>query len=74
MIYVTIYWETPLNGDDISMYTIREMNRSDIASIRKIAVVTWKNTFSVIIPEEIQAKVLNDAYSDGEMDKRLTLL
>ncbi|MEK4747353.1 hypothetical protein NST77_07335 [Niallia sp. FSL W8-0177] len=56
------------------MFTIREMNRSDIASIRKIAVVTWKNTFSVIIPEEIQAKVLNDAYSDGEMDKRLTLL
>ncbi|AYV66292.1 hypothetical protein C2I06_05080 [Niallia circulans] len=53
------------------MFTIREMNRSDIASIRKIAVVTWKNTYSEIILEEIQAKVLNDAYSDVEMEKRL---
>ncbi|MDR4315297.1 GCN5-related N-acetyltransferase [Niallia circulans] len=53
------------------MITVRDMNRSDIDSIREIAAVTWKKTYSEIIPEEIQAKVLNDAYSDGEMDKRL---
>ena len=56
------------------MITVRDMNRLDIDSIREIAAVTWKKTYSEIIPEEIQAKVLNDAYSDGEMDKRLTLL
>ncbi|MCM2980081.1 GNAT family N-acetyltransferase [Niallia circulans] len=53
------------------MITVRDMNRSDVDSIREIAAVTWKNTYSEIIPKEIQAKVLNDAYSDGEMDKRL---
>ncbi|PAE13933.1 hypothetical protein CHI02_02190 [Niallia circulans] len=53
------------------MITVRDMNRSDVDSIREIAAVTWKKTYSEIIPEEIQAKVLNDAYSDGEMDKRL---
>lgn len=53
------------------MVIIREMKKSDIDSIRKIAALTWKHTYSEIIPEAIQSKVLNDAYSNEEMDNRL---
>lgn len=53
------------------MVIIREMKKSDIDSIRKIAAFTWKHTYSEIIPEAIQSKVLNDAYSNEEMDNRL---
>ncbi|MCB5238575.1 GNAT family N-acetyltransferase [Niallia circulans] len=52
------------------MIIIRKMKKSDINSVRKIAAVTWKNTYSEFIPEVIQEKVLNDAYSDEEMNKR----
>ncbi|AWE07634.1 hypothetical protein DCE79_09670 [Lysinibacillus sp. 2017] len=49
---------------------IRDMNLSDIEKIRAIAIETWKDTYSSFIPEVIQNKVLQDAYSDEEMDNR----
>ena len=49
---------------------IREMNFSDAESVRRIAADTWRDTYTVFIPEEIQDKVLNDAYSNEEMERR----
>ncbi|QFF99356.1 N-acetyltransferase [Psychrobacillus glaciei] len=49
---------------------IREMQLSDIESIRAIAAHTWKDTYSKFIPKDIQEKVLKDAYSMGTMDNR----
>ena len=49
---------------------IREMNLSDIERVRGIAVATWRDTYSEFIPEEIQDKVLQDAYSNAEMNNR----
>ncbi|WP_129692449.1 GNAT family N-acetyltransferase [Gottfriedia acidiceleris] len=49
---------------------IREMICSDIKSVRLIASDTWRVTYSTFIPEEIQAQVLKDAYSNEEMDHR----
>ncbi|WP_186673882.1 GNAT family N-acetyltransferase [Sporosarcina sp. BP05] len=49
---------------------IREMNLSDIERVRGIAVATWRDTYSDFIPEEIQDKVLQDAYSNVEMNNR----
>ncbi|NHM33882.1 GNAT family N-acetyltransferase [Neobacillus terrae] len=49
---------------------IREMSQSDIESVREIAAATWRDTYSTFIPEEIQDKVLKDAYSNDEMDNR----
>lgn len=49
---------------------IREMNLSDIERVRAIAVATWRDTYSRFIPDEIQEKVLQDAYSNVEMNNR----
>ncbi|MEI4771558.1 GNAT family N-acetyltransferase [Psychrobacillus sp. FJAT-51614] len=49
---------------------IREMNFSDIDRVRDIAIAAWRDTYSSFIPEEIQDKVLKDAYSNEEMDNR----
>lgn len=49
---------------------IREMNLSDIERVRGVAVATWRDTYSEFIPEEIQDKVLQDAYSNAEMNNR----
>lgn len=42
------------------------------ALIRTIAVATWRDTYSGFIPEEIQDKVLKDAYSIDVMNNRIT--
>lgn len=49
---------------------IREMYLSDIERVRAIAVATWRDTYSSFIPKEIQDKVLQDAYSNVEMNNR----
>jgi len=49
---------------------IREMNLSDIESVRTIAFDTWRDTYSSFIPFDIQDKVLKDAYSEEEMNNR----
>lgn len=51
---------------------IREMTEFDTEYIRKVAALTWKDTYSSFIPKEIQEKVLNEAYSNEEMNNRLT--
>ena len=49
---------------------IREMNSSDVESVRIIAADTWRDTYTSFIPEDIQDKVLKDAYSDAEIENR----
>ncbi len=49
---------------------IRDMNKEDIGRVRAIAKDTWRDTYSSFIPEEIQDKVLAEAYSQGEMSNR----
>lgn len=49
---------------------IREMTYSDIQQVREIAFATWRDTYSSFIPTEIQDKVLEDAYSDEQMNNR----
>ena len=49
---------------------IREMQRSDVERVRAIAHSTWRDTYEKFIPEDIQDKVLKQAYSDEEMDNR----
>ena len=49
---------------------IREMNLSDVESVKNIAAHTWKDTYSTFIPNEIQERVLKDAYSVETMNKR----
>lgn len=57
-----------LEGD--KEMVIREMHFSDIESVRAIAAHTWRDTYSTFIPEEIQDRVLNEAYSADAMDNR----
>ena len=52
------------------MMFIREMDRSDIERVRVIAFDTWRDTYSKFIPEDIQDRVLKDAYSNEKMDNR----
>jgi len=49
---------------------IREMNHLDIGIVRDIAALTWKDTYSNFIPENIQDRVIKEAYSDETMGKR----
>ena len=49
---------------------IRHMNSTDIEMVRLIAKDTWRATYSSFIPEEIQDKVLAEAYSFDEMANR----
>lgn len=46
------------------------MNKIDVEQVREIAIATWKDTYSEFIQLDIQEKVLNDAYSDDEMENR----
>ena len=50
---------------------IREMNRSDIEGVRKVAIHTWRDTYSSFIPSDIQKKTLKEAYSTETMVNRL---
>jgi len=49
---------------------IRDMNLSDVEQVKIIAADTWRDTYTSFIPEEIQDKVLKDAYSNEQMEKR----
>ena len=49
---------------------IREMIPKDLEQVQKIALATWRNTYSSFIPLQIQDKVLKDAYSENEMNNR----
>jgi ribosomal protein S18 acetylase RimI-like enzyme len=51
---------------------IREMTKFDIDNVRNIASLAWKDTYCSFIPFEIQEKVLEEAYSNDEMDKRFS--
>ncbi|MFS0785412.1 GNAT family N-acetyltransferase [Shouchella sp. 1P09AA] len=55
------------------MIHIRDMNKSDINKIRALATKTWKATYTPQIPDDIQKKVIRDAYSTQEMNRRFRL-
>lgn len=50
---------------------IRKAGVKDIKAIQDIAYVTWHHTYSGLIPESIQDKFLEQAYSEEFMAKRL---
>ncbi|HAQ08248.1 MAG TPA: GNAT family N-acetyltransferase [Bacillus bacterium] len=49
---------------------IREMDTSDIETVRLIAADTWRDTYSSVIPADIQEKILAEAYSEELMEHR----
>ncbi|RQW22812.1 GNAT family N-acetyltransferase [Bacillus sp. C1-1] len=49
---------------------IRDMKKRDIHAIRALATKTWKATYTPQIPDDIQKKVIQDAYSSHEMNRR----
>lgn len=50
---------------------IRSMTHDDIRQVQKIAQISWQHTYNGIIPEEVQLKFLNMAYSDAMLQKRM---
>ncbi|WP_459501122.1 N-acetyltransferase family protein [Bacillus sp. C1] len=52
-------------------YVVREMDARDIAAVQKVAKMAWHDTYKGIIPEEVQATFLQQAYSDEMMKRRL---
>ncbi|MGD6960508.1 GNAT family N-acetyltransferase [Rossellomorea aquimaris] len=48
------------------------MTELDIENIRNVATLAWRDTYSSFIPKKIQEKVLIEAYSEEEMNNRLT--
>lgn len=50
---------------------IRKANVKDINEIQKIAKITWHDTYKELIPEEIQNKFLEMAYSYKSMIERV---
>ncbi|MFD1203646.1 MULTISPECIES: GNAT family N-acetyltransferase [Sporosarcina] len=50
---------------------IRPMTVGDIRHIQQIAHVTWNDTYSGIIPKDIQTAFINRSYSDAMMMKRM---
>lgn len=49
---------------------IRDLKRKDINNIKELAYVVWEDTYSSIIPLEIQNKTILEAYSEESMNKR----
>ncbi|MFI8687212.1 GNAT family N-acetyltransferase [Rossellomorea sp. NPDC077527] len=49
---------------------IREMSTYDVDKVKELATITWKATYSLLIPLEIQRKTLNEAYSKEVMEER----
>lgn len=50
---------------------IREMIKEDIAAVQHIARATWKDTYTEILPEPVQQKFLDSAYSAPMLLKRM---
>ncbi|MFS0752360.1 GNAT family N-acetyltransferase [Oceanobacillus sp. 1P07AA] len=50
---------------------IRPMKRKDITNVQDIAKTSWHDTYNGIIPEKIQNRFLEGAYSEKNMKYRL---
>lgn len=50
---------------------IRKAEMKDIQAIQKIAKISWNQTYKNLIPEPIQNRFLEKAYSDDYMEKRI---
>ncbi|UTR10674.1 GNAT family N-acetyltransferase [Evansella sp. LMS18] len=51
--------------------TIRKAVPKDIPSIRKVAQISWNNTYEGLIPHDIQNEFIKRAYSDESMSNRI---
>lgn len=54
------------------MVLIRKAKSEDLGEIQKIAKISWNDTYKGLIPEEIQSRFLEEAYSDERMPVRLS--
>ncbi|MCM3758827.1 GNAT family N-acetyltransferase [Sporosarcina aquimarina] len=50
---------------------IRQMIEEDIAAVQHIARATWKDTYKELLPEFVQQKFLDSAYSTPMLLKRM---
>lgn len=50
---------------------VRQLRQSDIKSVQKVARESWAATYNTIIPFDIQDKVLQSAYSDVILERRM---
>ncbi len=50
---------------------IRQMIEEDIAAVQHIARETWKDTYQELLPETVQKKFLDSAYSTPMLLKRM---
>lgn len=53
------------------LYTIRKMTKEDIPDVQQLAKISWNDTYVGIIPENIQDKFLQNAYSETSLTWRL---
>lgn len=47
------------------------MKPADIGDVREVARQTWSNTYKDVIPESVQRKFLDHAYSDTSLSRRM---
>lgn len=55
-------------------YIVRKMNENDIRDVQQVAKTSWNHTYQGIIPEAIQERFLNSAYSSDMLNRRLIRL
>ena len=51
---------------------VRAMKRSDIRAVQDVARRTWDDTYHDTIPQGVQAKFLERAYSEVSLKRRMT--
>lgn len=51
---------------------IRNMEKSDIPQVRRVAADSWHATYEGLIPREVQDRFLDQAYSPQSLEARLT--
>jgi GNAT superfamily N-acetyltransferase len=51
---------------------IRKAVMKDITGIQKVAKETWNDTYEGIIPRDIQDRFITSAYSDENLERRIT--
>lgn len=54
-------------------YQVRKMEEKDIEQVQQVAKTSWNDTYKGIIPEWVQERFLNSAYSTEMMIRRLNV-
>lgn len=50
---------------------IRALRPADIAAVQEVARRTWSHTYDWVVPEKVQKKFLDRAYSDASLTRRM---